>query len=233
MEYKDIWNDLCFHVSQKSRSASEHDFQIIAESSFEKLGWSQHKGEIIAQKAISVGASNNVKPDIVIKKDGGTLFVVELKKPNSTMSDRNVEQLFSYMRLLKLNFGILIGETLRAYYELPNDNKLSVQICDIIFKNDSEEGIGIIKLLSKNEYSFEEFKKYCEKKLAIREKDETTQRYIHLLCSEEGTDIIMDLLKAKLSTDYSEEVAVSIINEITISILKKGENGGEILFCLR
>jgi hypothetical protein len=38
----------------------------------------------------------------------------------------------------------------------------------------------------------------------------------------------MDLLKEKLSTDYSEEVAVSIINKINISISRKGENDGQI-----
>jgi hypothetical protein len=116
MEYKDIWNDICFHISYKSKNASERDFQFIAESLFEKLGWLQHKGEIIAQKLIPVGSAGSVKPDIVIKNNGQTLFVVELKKPNITMSGRNVEQLYSYMRLLKLNFGILLGETLQVYY---------------------------------------------------------------------------------------------------------------------
>jgi hypothetical protein len=227
MEYKDIWNDLCFHISQESSNASEHDFQLIAESLFEKLGWLQHKGEIIAQKTISVGSSNSVKPDIVIKKDGETLFVIRLKKPNSTMSGRNVEQLFSDMRLLKLNFGILIGETLQVYYESTNNNKPPVQICDISFDSDYEEGIGIIKLLSKNEYSFEEFKKHCEKILVGREECVTIQKYVRLLCSEKGAGIIMDLLKEKLSTDCSEDVAASIINKVNISISRKGENGGE------
>jgi hypothetical protein len=105
MEYKDIWNELCFHISRKSRNTSERDFQITAESLFEKLGWSQYKGEIIAQKPISVGSSNSVKPDIVVKNGEETLFVIELKKPNITMSDRNVEQLFSYMRFTAVRFN--------------------------------------------------------------------------------------------------------------------------------
>jgi hypothetical protein len=231
MEYKDIWNELCFYISQKSGNTPEHDFQLIAEFLFEKLGWSQYKGEIIAQKSISVGASNSIKPDIVIKKDGETLFVVELKKPDSAISGRNVEQLFSDMRLLKLNFGILLGETLQVYYELPNNNKPPVKISDINFNEDSEEGISLIRLLSKNEYSFEGFKNYCEKKLAIQGENETIQKYIRLLCSVKGADIniIMDLIMAKLSIDYPEEVAVSMLNEINISISRRGENGGETL----
>jgi hypothetical protein len=123
MEFKDIWNDMCYHITHKNRNVLERGFQTIAESLFEKPGWLQHKGEIITQKAIPIVSSNNIKPDIVIQTNGQRLFVVELKKPNITLSGRNGERLFSYMRQLKLNFGILPGETLQIYYELPNDNE--------------------------------------------------------------------------------------------------------------
>jgi hypothetical protein len=222
MEYKDIWNDICFHISDKSKNVSEHDFQIIAESLFEKLGWLQHKGEIITQKSIPVGSSNSVKPDIVIKNNGQTLFVVELKKPNITMSGRNVEQLFSYMRLLKLNSGILLGETLQVYYELPNDNKPPVQINDIGFNKDSEEGIHIIKLLSKDCFSDDEFGKYCVGKINNKEEYEKAQKYINLLCSENGSEIILNLLKEKLLLEFPGDIVSTIINNINIHILRKG-----------
>jgi hypothetical protein len=87
MDYKDIWNDMCFHISCKNKNAPEHDFQIITESLFEKLGWLQYKGEIITRKSIQVGAAKSLKPDIIIKNNGQALFVVELKKPNIPMLD--------------------------------------------------------------------------------------------------------------------------------------------------
>jgi hypothetical protein len=122
IEIRDIWNDICYHIKDKNRNASERNFQTIAESLFEKIGWLQYKGEIVTQETIRFGAANSVKPDIIIKSNGQTLFVVELKKPNKTMTEKNTEQIISYMRLLKLNFGILLGETLQVYYELPNSN---------------------------------------------------------------------------------------------------------------
>jgi hypothetical protein len=224
MEFQDIWNDICFQIENKSPTISERDFQIIAESFFGRLGWLQYKGEIITQETIRVGASKSVKPDIIIKKNGQALFVVELKKPNITMSERNVEQLISYMRWLKLNFGILLGETLQIYYELSTDNKPPVKIIDIFFSKDSNEGIELIKLLSKNEYSFEKFQKYCENVLEDMKKKESAQTYIDLLCSVEGVEIITNLLKEHLSTEYSNEIITSIISKIDIHISRKGKN---------
>jgi hypothetical protein len=206
----------------KNRNASEHDFQTIAESLFEKLGWLQHKGEIITQKAIPIGSSGNFKPDIVIQTNGQRLFVVELKKPNIPISGRNGEQLFSYMRQLKLNFGVLLGETLQVYYELPNDNKPPVKINEIPFDNDSTEGIKFIKILSKNECSLEKLQEYCKDKLINIEKKEKAQKLIMELCSPKGTGIMINLLREKLSTKYSEEIVTSIIDEIDIHILRKG-----------
>jgi hypothetical protein len=224
MEFKDIWNDMCYRINNKNRNASEHDFQIIAESLFEKLGWVQYKGEIITQEVIPVGSSGNVKPDIIIKNNGETLFVVELKKPGITMSERNGEQLISYMRLLKLNFGILFGETLQIYYELADNNKKPpVKINEICFTTDSNEGIDFIKLLSKNEYTFEKLQKYCIGELAKKEKYENSQKYINLLCSADGPEFILNLLKEKLSTENSEGIIKSIIDSINIHITKKRE----------
>jgi hypothetical protein len=105
---------------------------------------------------------------------------------------------------------------------LPNDNNQPVKINEILFNEDSDEGISFIRLLSKNEFSFEKLQKYCEEKLAALEKTETIRKYIRLLCSEKGTGIIIDLLKEKLSTKYSEEIAASIIDEIDIRISQKG-----------
>jgi hypothetical protein len=128
------------------------------------------------------------------------------------------------MRWLKLSFGILLGETLQVYYELPADNKPPVKIIDISFNNNSNEGIDLIKLLSKNEYSFEKFQKYCETILVDMEKKENAQEYINSLCSEKGVEIIRNLLKKELSTEYSDEIITFIISKIDIYISQKGKN---------
>jgi len=222
MDYGDIWNALCFRINNKNQNASERDFQIIAETFFEKLGWSQYRHEIITQKTIPIGSTNTVKPDIIIESNGKKLFVVELKKPNISISERNVEQLFSYMRLLRLNIGILLGETLQVYYELPDVNKSPMKINEISYTSDSIDGINLVKLLSKNEYAHEKLNRYCEDNIAKIKCHKISNEYIDLLCSELGQDIIINMMKEKLSTEYSNEIITSIIDEISIRISRKG-----------
>ena len=50
MDYKTIWNDLCFRIKEKNKSDSEDIVQIIIECFFERLGWSISEGEIIIKK---------------------------------------------------------------------------------------------------------------------------------------------------------------------------------------
>ena len=222
MDYNAIWNEICFHVN-KNLNASERDFQTTIEFMFEKLGWSLYKGEIVTQKVIPIGSANSLKPDIVIMNDEQIIFVIELKKPNVMISERNKDQLKSYMRQLKLSFGILLGETLQVYYEVPSDNELPIMVKDIPFMNDSDDGAECIKLLSKVEYAFDRLQKYCVDSLAEAEKYKKSQKYVDLLCSEKGQGIVADLLKEKLLAEFSEEIVSLILDKIRIHISRKEE----------
>jgi len=181
MDYKTIWKEICFHVN-RFRNAPEQDFQTVVELLFEKLGWSLVKGEVVSQITIPVGSSNSVRPDMVLKNDGKTVLVVELKRANVNISERNAEQLISYMRLLRLDFGILLGESLQIYYELPSGNS-PVKVCDIRFVDGSETGVECIEVLSKNDFSFERLTEFCNKCLADQKRyyEEQQNKTIHNL----------------------------------------------------
>jgi len=159
MDYKAIWNEICFLV-KKNHDVSEDDFQKIAEHLFGLIGWSQFKEEIVPKNTLPVGSSRNVFPDITIKENGRAILVAELKKPSVAITEQNVKQLKSYMRLEKVGFGVLLGKSLQLYYDLePND--LLTKVNDIPFVSDLDEGAECIRLLSKNGYTFEELEKYC------------------------------------------------------------------------
>jgi hypothetical protein len=83
--------------------------------------------------------------------------------------------------------------------------------------------------LSKNECTPEKLQKYCEDLLVDNEKKERSKKYINLLCSMEGYKIIIDLLKEKLSAEYSEEIITSIINAIDIHVSKRAKTGQPII----
>jgi len=220
-DYKEIWNDICFRIKDKNHFSAEREFQIIAEFIFDKLGWSMRKNEIITQKKIPIGSSGSVRPDIIIADKEKYLFVIELKKPNVSISEQNAEQLFSYMRLLGVNFGIILGESIQIFYDLLNSNEKPLNIGEISFIDNSEEGINFIKLLSKSEYSKENIDNFCKEKLKFKIEKEKAQNFLDHLCSPNGVDIIKKLLKNKLSSEFSENTIKFILEKIIISISKK------------
>jgi len=220
-DYKEIWNELCYGINEKYHNSPESKLQMFAEFIFSKLGWSESQGEIVAQRVIKTGSAGSLKPDIIITDGQNDFFVVELKVPNLQTSEGNLIQITSYMLQLKLNFSILLGESLQVFYDVPNEKKPR-KIYEIQFEMDSQEGINIIKLLSKNEYSPEKIENYCEEKIALEAENNKAAKYIEKLCSIEGSEIITELLREKLSSEFSGKIISFIFDKINIGISKKG-----------
>jgi len=65
---------------------------------------------------------------------------------------------------------------------------------------------------------------YCKEKIALSSELEKEQKYIQLLCSEQGNIIIKDILKEKLSLEFSGKSITSIISKIDINITLKHGN---------
>ena len=227
MDYEAIWNEICFLV-KKNRDVTEDDFQKTAEHLFSLIGWSQHKGEIVSKSPLQVGSSKKVYPDITIKENGRAILMVELKKASVTITEKHVKQLKSYMRLERLDFGILLGESLQIYYDSEEDGNLT-KVNDIPFVKDSHKGIECIRLLSKDEYTFEGLQKYYVDILTAAKNTKKAQEYFDLLCSDEGSQIVKDVLKEKLSSMFPNEIIASIIDDISISVSKKEYEPGSLL----
>ncbi|MCL2593886.1 MAG: type I restriction enzyme HsdR N-terminal domain-containing protein [Defluviitaleaceae bacterium] len=219
IDYTAVWNEMCFHV-KKNHDVSEANFQKTVEHLFGLIGWSQYKGEVVPKNALPVGSSSNVFPDITIKDNGRAILVVELKKPSIEVTRQNVTQLKSYMRLEKLDFGVLFGESLQLYYDSEEGDELT-KVSDIPFVNDLDEGAELIKLLSKNGYIFEDLQKYCINILTAAKNFKKAQEYLELLCSEEGSQIVRDILEEKLSSIFPKEIISQIIDVVRISVSKK------------
>ena len=220
IEHRETWNEICFFM-EKSKNATERDFETTVLFLFEKLGWSQFRGEIVSQVSIPIGSSGSVVPDIIIKNEGQNVFVIELKKPNTKLNDKHTNQLVSYMRLLKLNCGILIGETLKIYYEVPSDNKPPIQIEEIPFMMDTDAGVRFAEVFRKDINTSDNITKYCENRLAALQEEEKVKQYLDLLCSPDGSKLFRELLHKKLSTELSEEAILSIIDKIFINVSRK------------
>ena len=118
-DWKDIYQDF---LNSKNRKFSEREFQNCIFSVFRYyLRW---QNCIVAEESIRIGSANTIRPDFVLYKDDMPQVVIESKEPNHIQTQRNKEQLFSYMRQKKVDFGLYIGEVIQLYYDVPTDAEL-------------------------------------------------------------------------------------------------------------
>ena len=99
------WQDFVYDlVEAKKKGLQEKDYQAVIETGFRTLGWNKAKGEICPWERINVGANNQLEPDITFRINGEAVFVVEVKQPTNRLTQRQIEQLFSYMRMRKSQY---------------------------------------------------------------------------------------------------------------------------------
>jgi hypothetical protein len=221
----DLWNDICFIIDEcRNKNYTEREFQIKIESIFEKLGYSKRNGEIESQRKIPVGAAQRIEPDIIVKCGNADLFVNELKKPSVNISSHNKGQLVSYMRQLKLKYGILWGETLQLYYDHSDDNESPKKIFEINFTSDNKTGVEFIDLLKKANYSDDLLSAFCQNKLNEMVSSKTANELVDTLVSHGGEEIVLSFLRDFLKTDYTDNIIQLALDSICVNISKRTSN---------
>lgn len=220
---QELWNEICFIVNQyKQANANENNFQIEVENIFEKLGWSRYKGEVVSQKVINVGSAHSVRPDIVISDGSDYLLTAELKKPGAGFVSRNSDQLVSYMRLLRLDCGLLFGESVRVFYDVPGDGDDPIEIADIAFTENNADGIKLLETIKHEGFSAQRLTDYCEARLSFIDAKRNAEEIAIRLCTSEGALYIAESVRASLAKDNSEQIASLVAEMLEFSASRRG-----------
>lgn len=96
---QDKWNQFVFElIEARKKDVVEDVYHKMVEHQLEILGWAKWKEEICHKPNIPIGNGNHIQPDILVRRDGEDMFVVEVKRPGHTRSKKDMEQLQSYMR---------------------------------------------------------------------------------------------------------------------------------------
>lgn len=215
------WNELCFILSESVPSnTSEQLFELKVIQAFEKLGWSHFKKEISVRENIQLGASGRISPDIVIKLEGKNLFVIEVKKPDTDLNNPTFQgQLSSYMRMLRLNFGILIGNEIKIIIDgsLVGSNK-SELLEKISFKKNNPKGLNFTNLFKKENFSFENIERYIQSKIETIKENKTIESLKDEIIKTEYKDYLKNELRSKLLKDYSDVIVEKVLENVSIKI---------------
>ena len=215
------WNELCFILSESiPANASEQVFELKVIQAFEKLGWSHFKKEISVRENIQLGASNRITPDIIIKSNDTNLFVIEVKNPSADLKNPTYQnQLSSYMRMLRLNFGILIGNEIKIYVDgsLVGSNQ-SELLERITFKKDNPQGLNFINLFQKETFSYENIERYIQKKIESIKENQTVENLKNEITTTEYSEYLKNELKNKLLREHSESVIEKVLVDFKVKI---------------
>ena len=213
MEYLEIWNEIV-EWSKNNRSALEDGVQSEWEDYFadsEFFGYSKKRGEIDNKRSIILGSTKRVIPDIIIRKDNKDLFVIELKQLCKSFEEKFREQLFSYLKQLELNIGILVCQNIYVYVFKGNGDYSYIKIP---FVKDSQDGAKFVELFSRANFDKEKIEDFIESKT---NKDKNIKEIKECINSE----YIIDLIKKDLSHGYADDEIDEALKGFDISVTKK------------
>lgn len=221
------WNELCYILFENLPSnISEQLFELKVVQAFEKLGWSQFNNEIIVRESIQLGASNRITPDLILKsKEKGNLFIVEVKKPSIEVDNLTFKgQLSSYMGILRLDIGILIGNKIQVFIDGKFFNKNDIVVIEEIeFKRENEKGLQFIELFSKENFNKEKIEKLALEKIQQLKDIEDYKKLKNELFSKSFDEKIKNYLKTELLTEYQENIIDNVFTLLEIKLENKNE----------
>jgi len=221
---KEKWNEICFLLSDNIRTdISESDFEQNIIQALRVLDWKEFMGDIQIRPSLPVGASNRLTPDFIINSaEKKNLFVIEIKQPSIPLNSKFQQQLFSYMRQLKLEYGILIGQAIQIFY----DGNLTAQDDPILletikFTKDNEKGENFAELFSKENYNSKLLNVFTSNSLEKIKRKAVHKKLTEKILSKDYQKNILELIKQDFLNEYDGELIDNVLQEISVMISRK------------
>ena len=202
------WNYFVYDLCEaKTKDIEEDGFHALIETQLQHLGWAKYKEEICHKPSIHLGNNNSIVPDIIIKRDGEDEFVIEVKRPSHKQSKKDVDQLLSYMRILKLNVGIYIGDHIEIFYDMPS-SKEAVSVMKVPLEINNKLGAKFVERFDKENFSQESIVNFCEERIQEIQRQNSLNEIKESLIADAQTQIAESLrpyLMEKYGGGFSEE----------------------------
>lgn len=218
------WNEICFLLSGNVRAdTSEREFEKNVIQALRVLGWKEFLGDFQIRPSFQIGASNRIMPDFVINSaEKKNLFVIEIKQPSIPLNINFQQQLFSYMRQLRLQYGVLIGQAIQIFYDGDlTDHDAPVLLETIEFEQDSAKGLKFVKFFSKQTFSYEVLNTFTLNSLKKINRKADHKKLQQKILSTEYQIELLELIKQDFLNNYDAELIDNVLKEISIQIQRK------------
>ena len=221
---QEMWAEICFLLSEGlPPNFSESLFEQRVLLVLEKLGWSQFRKQIELHPSLPIGRQATIEPDIVmLDEQGRRRIVVEVKRPAEPIEEtRYTQQLTSYMRQTKAQYGLLVGSEVRIYYDGPgNPSPDPLLLESIKFQGDSRKGVDFVSFLKRPQFLAGKHEEYAKKRIDVYDEQRKREELMGSLVSASTERLIYDFLKNEFST-HGEVVIERVLSEIEIRLSPK------------
>ena len=194
-------------IEDKKQDVEEEIYHRHIENQLMLLGWEPWKGEVIHKQSLRIGNRNRMEPDILVARDGEYQFVIEVKRPGNTQIKEEITQLESYMRQLRMDVGIYIGEHIEVFYDKPNNSHV-LSVFKLAIELDEKRGSRFVELFSKENFSKEAIVDFCEERLQEIQRQNSLNKIKENLIADAQAQIAESLkpyLIDKYGGNFSEE----------------------------
>lgn len=171
---------------------------------------------------MQLGATERLVPDVVITKDERNKFILEVKKPTHTRSQKNIDQLVSYMKQFETPVGVYVGKELEVYFKNIGDGSAPKLIMALEFNPNDINGEDFVNLFSESAFSIErvwDYIKTYEAKLALK-------KNVNDLVSHFLSPDFQEELKHIIGTNFSDrgvDVVAAALEAVRFDIHSSGE----------
>lgn len=221
---QETWKSFVYPLIEDGKQEIEEEqYHLHIENQLIPLGWAPWRDEIKHKPNLRIGNRNSIQPDILITLDGEEQFVIEVKRPNHTQQNEDINQLESYMRQLKLKVGIYIGEGLEIFYDKP-DEKHVVSVLRIPLELEEKRGARFVELFSKENFSKDEIIAFCEQRIQEMQRQASLNKIRESLVADAQQQIAESLcpyLVEKYGNSFSEEDIKGMLATLSFTAREK------------
>jgi hypothetical protein len=224
----EIWKSICFILSSNiKKEMDEKIFQKDVIRAIERLGWDQYRGEIEEKPSIQVGSYRKIEPDIIIRsaENKQAHFVIEVKKPSVDISKPEIiDQLKSYMRQIKCELGLVIGNQINIYWDDRNSGHDEfVTLAQISF-NEKDAGEEFVQAFSKEGVLAKRHQVNIIDKVNVIKEVKTYDKTRNYLISNEFKEKLLYQIREEVCLSLSEKNRNRILEDLIIDIRYESQN---------
>ena len=204
-------------------NSTEAQYQQEIEYCLRLLGWKSFNKTMQSQVTINIGNNNSIRPDIVLYKNDLPVLPVEIKRPSNICSSRQEGQLKSYMRQLRLNVGLYIGENIQFFYDNPSDLDDPISAFKVELCKDEPNGEKFCEMMSYGEFDVNELENFCKEQYnQIIAHNSLQRRLDNFLSVDDASMNIMALIKDKFVKEgFDEDALQEELNKFVILIKRE------------